>query len=269
MHTQGRLTRLLRQACRAVGTMLAVAGIALLLVEAQERHALRRIGEAYGPNRTARESTDGTADTTVGDADGGIVDETTLPQPDWQQLADISPDICGWICVDRTDIDLPVMSSALVPAGFYLTHDLQGRPSRSGVPYLDDRCEPQGRHCLVYGHHLATGGQFSALQKAYRQEVFDAVGCCRWHTPETATVTYEPLCALLVDQWFEPIQQFGFADDGELCTWLASMLAQAKARSPEAEKLAAQATRVMTLATCASDLSGQPWRTLVVFVAPT
>ena len=54
----------------------------------------------------------------------------------------------------------------------------------SGCPYLDPRCGADGRHALVYGHHLNFDGEmFTYLRDAWRQEKFDTLGDMRWSTP--------------------------------------------------------------------------------------
>jgi hypothetical protein len=133
------------------------------------------------------------------------------------------------------------------------------------VPFLDHRCAADGIHRLVYGHRLFLGGQFSALQRTYQQEVFDGIGVCQWSTPSGGTVRLVPFCASRRNEWYANIQHFDLREDG-LEPWLMELAADAGASSADAETLAAKARSAVTLVTCSSELSGQPWRTIVVFV---
>lgn len=74
---------------------------------------------------------------------------------DWDGLRARNPDIAAWVSVEGTPVDFPVVSPREGdPKGFYLNHDFDRNWSFSGCPYLDPRCGADGRHALVYGHHL-------------------------------------------------------------------------------------------------------------------
>lgn len=186
---------------------------------------------------------------------------------DFEALAEQNPDVVAWVEVENTDISLPVMKAPSAVHDFYLAHDFWGRPSASGVPFLDHRCSPDATHRLVYGHHLTLGGQFSQLQKGYQQSRFEGLGDCVWHEPHVEPLRLTPLCALHVNEWCPDIQQFSFKDTQELRKWLEALYAQASSRTKEGKEYINKADTVVTLVTCSSDFSHQPWRTLVMFVA--
>ncbi len=188
---------------------------------------------------------------------------------DWEALRCENADIAAWVTVHETDIDLPVLLPSDGSMSFYLTHDFWGNQAPEGAPFLDHRCEADDIHRMVYGHHLTMGGQFSNLQTAYEQEVFDTLGCCSWTTPTRDETTLQPFCSLKVDMWYEPIQQFDFDANGELNDWLRELASDSSARSHSWDELASSAQSVVTLVTCSSNLSGQQWRTLVLFVEVT
>ena len=85
--------------------------------------------------------------TEAGAAEGGGID--------WEALRARNPDISAWVSVEGTPIDYPVVSPREGdPQGFYLNHDFDRNWSFAGCPYLDPRGTADGRHALVYGHHL-------------------------------------------------------------------------------------------------------------------
>ena len=190
------------------------------------------------------------------------------PHLDWEALWSLNPAVCGWIQVEGTSIDLPVVRQPEGARDFYLSHDLWGNPSLTGVPFLDHRSAPEGPHWLVFGHHLLEGGQFSELQLAYQQDVFESLGDCLWYLPGRPTLALTPLCAMRVTQDYAPIQRFSYADAPQLDAWLERLAREASATSADAPNLCANARAAVTLVTCSSNLSGQPWRTLVIFVTP-
>lgn len=198
------------------------------------------------------------------DKDEIKADET---QPrDWRRVFETNEDVGAWIRVEGTTIDLPVMLCSSHDASYYLCHDLWGNYAFEGVPFLDHRCSATGMHRLVFGHRLAMGGQFSELQKAYEQEVFDTLGACHWCLPDGSESVLLPAFSLSVDMWFGDVQRFDFEDDGQLRVWLSELSQQATAVSPECKQLLDNASSAVTLVTCSSDYAHQEWRTLTVFV---
>lgn len=238
-------------AIRLLGWALLSSGLALVLAQKREIHALEVLSDCARPQQGAPIY-----------QGPGIDIESGL---DWESLRAINPDVAAWVRVEGTDIDLPVMAPSDGDMSYYLQHDLWGNRALAGVPFLDHRCQADDVHRLVYGHRLFLGGQFSALQLAYRQETFEGIGSCWWSTPYCDTTRLEPFCALRCDAWFADIQRFD-PQEGELEPWLLGLAKCAEATSADCESLAKAARSVVTLVTCSSELSGQPWRTIVVFV---
>lgn len=238
-------------AIRLLGWALLSSGLALVLSQKREIHALEVLSDCARPQQDAPIY-----------QGPGIDVESGL---DWESLWAINPDVAAWVRVEGTDIDLPVMAPSDGDMSYYLQHDLWGNRALTGVPFLDHRCRADGVHRLVYGHRLFLGGQFSALQLAYQQGEFDGIGSCWWSTPSCDTRRLAPFCALRRDAWFADIQRFDPRED-ELGSWLLELAEGAEASSADCESLAGAARSVVTLVTCSSELSGQPWRTIVVFV---
>lgn len=238
-------------AVRLIGWMLVASSLALVLAQKHEARAFEVLSEEVHVQQGAPAGHG--ANIGIG---AGF---------DWESLRAINPDVAAWVQVEGTDIDLPVMAPSDADMGYYLQHDLWGNPAIEGVPFLDHRCQADGVHRLVYGHRLFLGGQFSALQKAYRQEVFERIGTCKWCTPAGGATSLVPYCALYRNEWFAGIQRFDLHDDG-LETWLLRLADGAEVTSANHETIAKQAQSAVTLVTCSSELSGQPWRTIVVFV---
>lgn len=196
---------------------------------------------------------------------------------DWDALHEVNQDVAAWVSVQGTDIDLPVVAThSEDDQAWYLTHDLWGRPTSSGTPFLDRRCDSaSARHVCAYAHHMtSTSGMFSQLQEAYRQERFDRLGSLKWETPE-GLVQAEPLCALRVDASWQEIQRFDWkegtggdtnqAETDVFLAWLEGIAAQADALSSQASQMLVKATRCITLVTCSSDFAMQRWRTLALW----
>lgn len=80
-----------------------------------------------------------------------------------ETLREISGDTVGWITLDETPIDYPIMQSDNNID--YLNKDPKGNYSLSGSIFMDFRCSSDfsDPYSLVYGHHMASHLMFGAL----------------------------------------------------------------------------------------------------------
>ena len=82
-----------------------------------------------------------------------------------------NPDFVGWISIDGTNINYPVMQTPGNP-DFYLKHAFDKSYSDYGVPYAQENCDlEQSDNVVIYGHHMKNGSMFSDLCK-YESEDF-------------------------------------------------------------------------------------------------
>ena len=94
---------------------------------------------------------------------------TETPDPllvEYQTLALKNPDMIGWVYIDGTKIDYPVMFTPGNPQK-YLHKDFSGRYSFSGLPFLDARCDPaaETQNQILYAHNMRSGLMFAELHK--------------------------------------------------------------------------------------------------------
>ena len=69
-------------------------------------------------------------------------------------LQTVNPDVCGWLTVDGTGIDYPVVQGATNMD--YVNRDVYGDFSLSGAIFLDSRCAADltDPYTVIYGHHM-------------------------------------------------------------------------------------------------------------------
>ena len=73
-------------------------------------------------------------------------------------------DFVGWIYIDGTNINYPVMQTPDNP-DYYLKHSFEKTWSDYGVPYLDEACViGQSNNLVIYGHHMSNGSMFCDLE---------------------------------------------------------------------------------------------------------
>ncbi|MBQ8967142.1 class B sortase [Ruminococcus sp.] len=82
----------------------------------------------------------------------------------------ITEDMVGWLTIDDTNIDYPVMQGE--DNVKYLNTDPFGAYSLSGSIFLDNRnsSDFSDRYSLIYGHHMEYGKMFGALDDFLDEE---------------------------------------------------------------------------------------------------
>ena len=92
-------------------------------------------------------------------------------------------DLVGWICIEDTRINYPVVQSPDNP-NFYLNHNFEKKKTDYGCPYVSEICdvsEPSD-NLIIYGHHKKNGTMFSDLKKYRKQSFWEAHKTFRFDT---------------------------------------------------------------------------------------
>lgn len=91
---------------------------------------------------------------------------------DYLELYRQNEDMVGWIKVEDTNINYPVVQSVNEP-NFYLKHKFDKTYSAYGCPYVQENCDVQkpSANIIIYGHHMNDGSMFTGLMK-YRNKSF-------------------------------------------------------------------------------------------------
>ena len=102
-----------------------------------------------------------------------ILDENTQsPLEKYHELFRMNNDMYGWISIEGTKINYPVMY-APDRKDYYLKKNFEKEYSAYGVPYIAEHCDPYepSDNIIIYGHHMKNGSMFSDLMK-YESEDF-------------------------------------------------------------------------------------------------
>lgn len=89
----------------------------------------------------------------------------------YKKYKKINSDTIGWIYVQNTVIDYPVVYSN--DNNYYLTHDVNKKSTKAGAIFMDYRNinKNNQRNIVLYGHNMNNGSMFNALN-SYKVEQF-------------------------------------------------------------------------------------------------
>ena len=91
--------------------------------------------------------------------------------PEYKELHKKYPDLIGWVKIEGTSIDLPVMQTV---DDFYLHNNIDGEEDINGTLFLDSRDDvSHSMNLIVYGHNMRSGAMFGSL-KQYLDDGFVA-----------------------------------------------------------------------------------------------
>ena len=91
-------------------------------------------------------------------------------------LKQINDDVVGWIYVEDTTINYPLMRSTNGDDDYYLTHAYNGEYLSVGSIYMVSNCDPvptNNYNTLIYGHNVVGGAMFHDVMKFLEQDFFD------------------------------------------------------------------------------------------------
>lgn len=93
--------------------------------------------------------------------------------PSLEDLMAINPDVAGWITVNDTHIDYPIVQGK--DDMEYINKDVYGEFSLSGSVFLScmNKKDFSDYYNLLYGHHMANGAMFSDIMSFTEKSYFD------------------------------------------------------------------------------------------------
>ena len=118
------------------------------------------------------------------------VEETTQgedlyqwPRVDFEGLKEVNPDVVGWIYMEGTNINYPIVQGK--NNDYYLRHLIDGTYNNAGCIFLDSACSSEfaSKNNIIYGHNMKNGTMFHILMEYKKQEYYDEHPVARLMTP--------------------------------------------------------------------------------------
>lgn len=98
-------------------------------------------------------------------------------QKKFERLYSDNHDFVGWIKINDTNVDYPVMYTPNDNENgeYYIHRDYDEQYSAAGLPFIDSNCiiEPATDNLIIYGHNMNSGSMFHDILKYAEQEFYD------------------------------------------------------------------------------------------------
>lgn len=182
-----------------------------------------------------------------------------------QKLQQQNEELVGWLKIDGTVIDYPVMQTA-ADNDYYLTHDFERNDNVHGTPFLDVNCSLEtSDNLIIYGHHMKDGTMFQNLM-LYR----DAAFCTSnewilWDTLEEST-RYRVVFVIVISKIeTETFPYYDYVDLSDKDRYQEFLDGCSKYAVWKSNELPHPGTKLLTLSTC--EYSKEDGRLVIVAAA--
>lgn len=110
--------------------------------------------------------------------------EETVREIDFESLKEINEDIIGWIWLEDTEIDYPVLQSH--DNDEYLHMTFNGTENSAGSLFVDARCNGMlsDDNTIIHGHNMKNGSMFHALNQYTDEDFYNQHRIFWIYTPE-------------------------------------------------------------------------------------
>ena len=166
----------------------------------------------------------------------------------YRKLHELNSDFVGWIRIEGTNINYPVMQSVEDPE-FYLDHDFDKEYCVYGVPFADAACEIGiSNNIILYGHRMSTDSMFHEILYYEDPDYREEYPLIRFDTLEQCG-TYEVIAAFRYDVNHDPFR-FNLYTDMDMETFAEYIRCVQERQLYSTGLSALYGDRLLTLSTC-------------------
>lgn len=170
--------------------------------------------------------------------------DTLWPQVDFAALQAINPDVVGWIYIEDTEVNYPIVQGD--DNDYYLYRLLSGERNSSGSIFLDAGASElfQSRNSSLYGHNMKNGSMFAGITDYVDQEFYEKHPVALLMTPQ-GNYKVRIFSCYITDAWDNAWQiVFNGSEYGQ---WLNELQRKSYLAT---DVQPTEADRVLTLSTC-------------------
>ncbi|MBE6825009.1 MAG: class B sortase [Ruminococcaceae bacterium] len=199
-------------------------------------------------------------------------DDSPAPSTqNWEALKKINKEIVGWITIDKTKIDYPVLEHKgdNATSQYYLNHTYKKSYSTYGSVFVDYRCTDSvnSKNVILHGHNMQDGSMFKGLT-GYGDlegdlEFYKKHPVIKFNTPESDNI-YKIISVfktntLYAHGEFFNYMQAEFLSDAEFMNFVYNCRVRSLINCPV---MVNEQDQLLTLSTCSYEYSN--FRTVVV-----
>lgn len=235
----------------ALLALTAIVGMFLSFNQARENYALlaqnaRSSAEPAQPETTIPVSKSAAPEETYTETQPVLLIDIPI---NFAYLQAENTDIIGWIAVDGTTIDYPVMYDTTYNL-YYLNHNYAGTSSGYGSIFIlgENSSDFSDFNTVVYGHNMLDGHMFAQLHKFRDRSFFDSHGEIIVYTPDYK-LTYQVFAAYRNDN-LDIIANNDFSTEALKSQYIDSIYAHTDLALFKPEYQVTASDRIITLSTC-------------------
>ena len=162
-------------------------------------------------------------------------------------------DMVGWIQIEGTGIDYPVMQTPADPT-YYLKHNFEKNYTDYGCPFMQADCDAQAPsdNLIIYGHNMKDGSMFADLAKYRSKDFWQTHKTVRFDTASGSSA-YEIFAVIHTTVQADAADAFQFYRfvDAAAPEEFADYVSACKARALDDTGIYAECgDRLLTLSTC-------------------
>ncbi len=199
---------------------------AVVLISVMIRNKSREKPEATLPTVAATISSIEESETETEETE--VVEEPPEMLDYMKELYDENPDIVGYLHIDGTNLDTPVVYTA--GEDYYLYRGFDGEEEVKGCPFVDkyNTVDPRDANLIIHGHHTSDGTVFTALD-GYKNEDFYKEHKIIRYDSLYEEAEYEVIASFIsqvynkTDDVFKYYKQYDFKDEEEFSYFLTNI----------------------------------------------
>ena len=168
---------------------------------------------------------------------------------DFEFLQGENKDIIGWIQVEGTTIDYPILYDTTYNL-YYLNHNFKGTNTAYGSIFVmgDNAGDFTDFNTVVYGHNMLDGSMFAQLHRFRQKEFFDNNGQIIVYTPDRR-LTYQVFASYRRDN-LNIILNNDFSTEELQAEYIASIYENTAVANFNPDCKVTSGDRILTLSTC-------------------
>lgn len=165
-----------------------------------------------------------------------------------EELYKINNDIVGWLKIDNTNINYPVMQTKDRP-NYYLKRNFYKKYSSLGTPYIAENCSIEtSDNLIIYGHNIKGKRVFGELENYKSKEYYNNHKNIKFYTMQEKA-EYEIIAVFKTIAYteFRYYEFYNAKDEREFCTFVNKCK---ELSFYDTEKITEYGDKLITLSTC-------------------